>query len=103
VDETIVFHALSKENLRQIIDLQLKEVLKRLAERKITVHFTDAAKDLLADKGYDPAYGARPLKRAIQDMVLDELSLKIIEGEIKEGDDVEVSAKTDKITFKKSK
>ncbi len=103
VDETIVFHALSKDDLRQIVELQLKEVAKRLVERKITTEFTEAAKDLLAEKGYDPAYGARPLKRAIQDLVLDELSLKLIEGEINEGDKIEVSAKADKITFKKSK
>ncbi|MHB8831442.1 MAG: ATP-dependent chaperone ClpB [Patescibacteria group bacterium] len=103
VDETIVFHALSKDDLRQIVELQLQEVTKRLVERKITTEFTEAAKDLLAEKGYDPAYGARPLKRAIQDLVLDELSLKVIEGEINEGDKIEVSAKGDKITFKKSK
>lgn len=103
VDETIVFHALSKDDLRQIVELQLHEVTKRLVERKITTEFTEAAKDLLAEKGYDPAYGARPLKRAIQDLVLDELSLKVIEGEINEGDKIEVSAKGDKITFKKSK
>ncbi|MDD5725837.1 MAG: ATP-dependent chaperone ClpB, partial [Patescibacteria group bacterium] len=96
VDETIVFHALSKDDLRQIVELQLHEVTKRLVERKITTEFTEAAKDLLAEKGYDPAYGARPLKRAIQDLVLDELSLKVIEGEINEGDKIEVSAKGDK-------
>jgi ATP-dependent Clp protease ATP-binding subunit ClpB len=102
VDETIVFHALSKSDLRQIVDLQLKEVAHRLAERKITAEFTDQAKDLLAEKGYDPAYGARPLKRAIQDMVLDELSMKIIEDELHEGDHVEVTSKAGKIVIKKS-
>jgi len=102
VDETIVFHALSRQDLRQIVDLQLKEVAQRLAERKITAEFTDQAKDLLAEKGYDPAYGARPLKRAIQDMVLDGLSMKIIEDELHEGDRVEVTARNGKIVIKKT-
>ncbi|MFA6504402.1 MAG: ATP-dependent chaperone ClpB [Patescibacteria group bacterium] len=100
VDETIVFHALSKEDLREIVDLQLKDVVKRLEDKKITVNFSAESKDLLADKGYDPAYGARPLKRAIQDLILDELSLKIIEGEVKENDTVEVNVKSGKIDYK---
>lgn len=103
VDETIVFHALSKLDLRRIVELQLKDVAQRLQEKKILIDFNDAAKDLLAEKGYDPAYGARPLKRAIQDLVLDELSLKLIEGEIKENDKVEIGAKAGKIIIQKNR
>ncbi|MDD5437884.1 MAG: ATP-dependent chaperone ClpB [Patescibacteria group bacterium] len=102
IDEAIVFHALSKADLRSIVELQLKEVIARLQEKKITIEFSDAAKDLLVEKGYDPAYGARPLKRAIQDLILDELSFKLIESEIKEGDKVEISARMGKITTKKA-
>lgn len=101
VDETIVFHALTKPHLREIVDLQLSQVAQRLSERKITVAFTDAAKTLISSKGYDPSYGARPLKRAIQELVLDELSLRIIEGKLVEGDHVEIGARTEKITIKK--
>jgi ATP-dependent Clp protease ATP-binding subunit ClpA len=101
VDETIVFQALSKEDLTKIIDLQLQIVSERLATKRITLTFTAKAKELIAEKGYDPAYGARPLKRAIQDLVLDELALKIVEGAYGEGDAVTVDAKAGKITFKK--
>jgi len=85
--------------LKQIIELQLVEVAKRLSERKIEVVFTDKAKELISEKGYDPAYGARPLKRAIQDLILDELSLMIIEGKIQEGAKIQVDAKQNKIVI----
>ncbi len=100
VDEIVMFHSLTKENLEKIIDLQLAQVAKRLQEKKITLTFTDKAKALVTEKGYDPAYGARPLKRAIQDLILDELALKIVEGNIKEGDRVTVDTSRGKITFK---
>ncbi|MSR85668.1 ATP-dependent chaperone ClpB [Candidatus Uhrbacteria bacterium] len=100
VDETVIFHSLDKEELNQIVDLQLMQVKKRLAEKKITLSFTDKAKKLVADKGYDPSYGARPLKRAIQEFILDELALKIVEGKIKEGDEVTIDASKDKIVIK---
>ncbi len=99
IDATIVFNALSKDDLKQIIELQLVEVAKRLNERKVEVTFTDKAKELIAEKGYDPAYGARPLKRAIQDLILDELSLMIIEGKIQEGAKIQVDAKQNKIVI----
>ncbi len=99
IDATIVFNALSKDDLKQIIELQLVEVAKRLSERKIEVVFTDKAKELISEKGYDPAYGARPLKRAIQDLILDELSLMIIEGKIQEGAKIQVDAKQNKIVI----
>src|SRR6185295_15816908 len=74
VDEIIVFHALTREQMRSIIDIQLNNLMKRLADRKITVELTPAAKDQLIKNGYDPTYGARPLKRAIQREVLDQLA-----------------------------
>lgn len=104
VDETIIFHALSKQDLKSIVELQLNEVANRLKERKIEITFSDKAESLLIEKGYDPAYGARPLKRAIQDLILDELSLKIIEGKLNEGDKVLIDIKAGKIAIsKKSK
>lgn len=103
IDDIIVFHALSKEDLAKIVDLQISEVSRRLTERKITVAFTKTAKEFLSDKGYDPFYGARPLKRVIQDLVLDELSMQIIENKIENGDKVTIDAKDDKIKITKKR
>ncbi|OGF20401.1 ATP-dependent chaperone ClpB [Candidatus Falkowbacteria bacterium RBG_13_39_14] len=92
VDEIIVFHPLEREDLEKIVELQLAQVKERLAKRNIKINITDKVKDMLIKKGFDPVYGARPLKRAIQNVILDELALEIIEGHIKEGDKVEVGA-----------
>jgi ATP-dependent Clp protease ATP-binding subunit ClpB len=100
VDEIVMFQSLGKKDLAQIVDLQLAEVLKRLRAKKIDIEFTEKAKLLVAEKGYDPSYGARPLKRAIQDLILDELALKIVDGTVKEGDKVKVDASKDKIIIK---
>ncbi|MCE9585806.1 ATP-dependent chaperone ClpB [Candidatus Uhrbacteria bacterium] len=100
VDEIVMFQSLGKKDLTQIVDLQLAEVFKRLRAKKIDIEFTDKAKALVAEKGYDPSYGARPLKRAIQDLILDELALKIVDGTVKEGDKVKVDASKDKIVIK---
>ncbi len=100
VDEIVMFQSLEKKDLTQIVDLQLAEVLKRLRAKKIDIEFTEKAKTLVAEKGYDPSYGARPLKRAIQELILDELALKIVEGSIKEGDKIKVDASKDKIIIK---
>lgn len=100
VDEIVMFQALSKEQLTEIVDLQLQALTKRLHEKKITVTYTDKAKKLVAEKGYDPSFGARPLKRAIQDLILDELALKIVEGKINEGDKITVDATKEKIVIK---
>ncbi|QQR60580.1 ATP-dependent chaperone ClpB [Candidatus Uhrbacteria bacterium] len=100
VDEIVMFQSLGKKDLTQIVDLQLAEVLKRLRAKKIDIEFTEKAKALVAEKGYDPSYGARPLKRAIQDLILDELALKIVDGTVKEGDKVKVDASKDKIIIK---
>ncbi len=100
IDEIIIFHNLTEFDLAQIIDLQLAKVVNRLAEKKINLTISQPAKLLLANEGYDPVYGARPLQRVIQDKILDELSLEIIEGKIKEGQKVTVDAKNDKIILR---
>ena len=90
VDEIIVFHALSREEMRQIIDIQLRGLMKRLEDRKIRVELTDRAKDHLIAEGYDPIYGARPLKRAIQRQVLDPLAMRVLQGDFHEGDAIRI-------------
>ncbi|MFA5185492.1 MAG: ATP-dependent chaperone ClpB [Patescibacteria group bacterium] len=100
IDEIIMFKSLSQKDILQIVDIQLQAVTDRLKDKRITVEFTDKAKKLLAEKGYDPSYGARPLKRTIQDLVLDELALRIVEDKIKEGADVTVEAQKGEIVFK---
>jgi ATP-dependent Clp protease ATP-binding subunit ClpB len=101
IDEIIFFHALTREHLKRIIDIQIGALVKRLEERKIRVQLTDPAKELLIEEGFDPTYGARPLKRAIQRRVLDPLALRVLEGEFGEGDTVVVSASGDQLTFEK--
>ena len=92
VDDIIIFHPLGKEQLVKIIELRLEDVRRLLADRKISLELTDAAKELLFAQGYDPNFGARPLKRAIQKLVQDQLALKILDGEILNGDHVIVEA-----------
>jgi ATP-dependent Clp protease ATP-binding subunit ClpC len=99
IDEVIIFKPLTEEQIRQIVDLQIKEVQKRLADRKITVTLTDKAKDWLAKTGFDPTFGARPLKRTIQREVETPLSKKILQGEFKEGDEVKVDLSTEGLVF----
>jgi len=103
VDGIIVFHELSQEQLQKIVDLMAKDVAGRLAERKITLEISDKAKAWLARIGYDPTYGARPLRRAIERHLENPLSSKLLSGDFKEGDTVLVSLKGDKLTFKKKK
>ena len=90
IDEIVVFEPLGREEIRQIVDIQLKGLQKRLQERKLMVTLTDAARDYLANKGYDPTFGARPLKRLIQREVQDPLAMKLLSGEIHDGDTVEI-------------
>ncbi len=101
VDEIIFFHPLSREHMKQIIDIQLRGLMKRLEDRKIHVELTDAAKDFLVQEGYDPTYGARPLKRTIQRRVLDPLALRVLEGDFREGDHVAVDVGADGLIFSK--
>lgn len=100
LDEIVVFDSLSKEQLRKIVDLQLNRVSERLTERQISLKLTDQAKDHLADIGFDPAYGARPLKRAIQNELLDPLAQAILRGEVKENTTITIDLTDDKLTFK---
>jgi ATP-dependent Clp protease ATP-binding subunit ClpB len=105
VDDIIIFRPLGKEQLVKIIELRLEDVRHLLADRKISLELTDAAKDLLFSQGFDPNFGARPLKRAIQKLVQDALALKILDGEVLHGDHVIVDAdkKTGKMKFAVSK
>jgi ATP-dependent Clp protease ATP-binding subunit ClpB len=104
VDDIIVFRPLGKEQLVKIIELRLEDLRRLLADRKISLELTDAAKELLFTEGYDPNFGARPLKRAIQKLIQDPLALKILDGEVLHGDHVIVDAdkKTRKMVFKVS-
>jgi ATP-dependent Clp protease ATP-binding subunit ClpC len=95
LDDVIVFHPLSREHISQIVGILLKDVRKRLAEEELTLTLTDAATDFLVKQGYDEAYGARPLKRAIQKYIEDPLSEKILMGEFSRGDEIEVEVTPD--------
>ncbi len=101
IDEIIFFHALDRGHMKQIIDIQVAGLMKRLEERKIHVELSDKAKDQLVQEGYDPAYGARPLKRTIQRRVLDPLAMRVLEGSFTEGDTVVVDAGPDALSFVK--
>jgi ATP-dependent Clp protease ATP-binding subunit ClpB len=99
LDEIILFHRLKRAHMGAIVDIQLLRLKKLLADRKIEVVLTDEARSLLAEKGYDPAYGARPLKRVIQKSIQDPLAEEILAGRVKDGDTVEVGVASGKFTF----
>jgi ATP-dependent Clp protease ATP-binding subunit ClpB len=101
VDEIIFFHALGLEHMKEIIDIQVRGLLKRLEDRKIHVELTDAAKGYIVSEGYDPMFGARPLKRTIQRRVLDPLAMRVLEGEFREGDKIVVDVDGDGLKFDK--
>ena len=103
VDDIIIFNPLGKEQLARIIDLRLEDLRRLLADRNISLELTDRAKDLLFAEGYDVAYGARPLKRAIQRLIQDPLALKILDGEVLNGDHVIVDAERGKMLFRVSR
>ncbi|MEE9365605.1 MAG: ATP-dependent Clp protease ATP-binding subunit, partial [Dehalococcoidales bacterium] len=100
VDGVVVFHSLTKEQIRQIVDLMLASVTQQLQEKGITLEVTDVAKDFLGEKGYDEVYGARPLRRAIQDMVEDKLSEDLLRGKFQSGDAVVVDLEEDQIVVR---
>jgi len=100
LDEVTLFHRLGREHMAGIVDIQVKRLVKRLADRKITLDLEDAARDWLAKVGYDPVYGARPLKRAIQKYLQDMLAEAILDGTVKDGDTVTVSAGEDGLVLK---
>ncbi|TME14736.1 MAG: AAA family ATPase, partial [Chloroflexi bacterium] len=101
VDEVVVFRPLTKDQLARIVDIQLRRLEARLADRKLTLRVSDAARQLLAERGWDPVYGARPLKRTIQRLVQDPLAMALLEGRFAEGDRVEVDAREGEIVFQK--
>jgi ATP-dependent Clp protease ATP-binding subunit ClpB len=100
VDEIIMFHPLAKDHLKEIVDIQLERLQHRLAERHLQLQLTDAAKELLIEAGYDPVYGARPLRRTIQQKVLDPLALNVLAGEFHEGDVVIADVEGDNFVFR---
>ncbi len=100
IDGIVVFHALTPDHIRQIVDLMLREVWKELAEKTVKLEVTDAAKNLLCEKGYDPIFGARPLRRTIQDLVEDPLSEALLRGDFQAGDTVLVDCEDDKIVLR---
>ena len=102
IDEIIFFHALGLEHMKKIIDIQIRGLLKRLEDRKIHVELRDPAREFLVSEGYDPMYGARPLKRVIQRRVLDALALRVLEGEFKEGDRILVDVGENGLIFERA-
>ena len=99
IDDLVVFHPLGREHIRKIVDIQLAYLHERLADRDISIHLSDAARDKLADAGFDPVYGARPLKRAIQQQVENPLAQEILQGKFKPGDVIEVGVADDRLEF----
>ena len=99
VDDVVVFHPLSREHIRKIVDIQLGHLHDRLADRDMRLHLSEAARDKLAEAGFDPVYGARPLKRAIQQQVENPLAQEILQGKFKPGDVIEVGVDRDRLDF----
>jgi ATP-dependent Clp protease ATP-binding subunit ClpB len=99
VDDTILFHSLDEEQIAVIVDIQLARVEQRLAQQQLTLEVDQAAKKFLAKEGYDPQFGARPLKRSIQEHLLDPLAMKILDGEFKPGDRIKATAAAGQLVF----
>jgi ATP-dependent Clp protease ATP-binding subunit ClpB len=102
IDEIVVFRPLTKEQLGEIVELQLARLRDRLAQRRLSLELTDAAKELLTEAGWDPMYGARPLKRALQRLVENPLALRLLEGEFADGDTVRVDARDGELVFERA-
>jgi ATP-dependent Clp protease ATP-binding subunit ClpB len=100
IDETIIFKQLTREQITEIVDIQLAAVSERLAERRMSITLTNEARELIATLGYDPNFGARPLKRVIQKHILDPLALKLLSGDIREGEEVVVDVQDGRLTFR---
>jgi ATP-dependent Clp protease ATP-binding subunit ClpB len=101
LDEIIIFNSLGLAQIKRIVDIQIEILKERLKEKKIDLELTSKAKEFIADKGYSPEYGARPLKRAIQKLIINPLSVKLIAGEFKEQDVVLVDVENKNLVFKK--
>jgi ATP-dependent Clp protease ATP-binding subunit ClpB len=101
VDDVIIFQSLDESEIERIVDIQLEKLKNRLAQQQLTLEVDAVAKKLLASEGYDPQFGARPLKRAVQEHILNPLSMRLLEGEFKPGDKIKVSAKDGELVFEK--
>jgi ATP-dependent Clp protease ATP-binding subunit ClpB len=99
VDEIVIFNNLGRGEIKAIVDIQLRRLAKMLGERKISLEVTDEAKTFLAQNGYDPVYGARPLKRTIQKLIQDPLAMRILQGDFKDGDRVKVDSDGKQLVF----
>jgi ATP-dependent Clp protease ATP-binding subunit ClpB len=99
LDDVVPFHSLTREQLTEIVEVQVAQVIERVAERGVTLTLTDDARVLLGNLGYDPAYGARPLRRVIQKQLVDRLALALLRGEVRAGDSVTVDAKDGELTL----
>jgi ATP-dependent Clp protease ATP-binding subunit ClpB len=102
VDEIIIFQPLSRDQITKIVDIQLERLRKRLAERRISLELTPKAMEMIGDEGYDPTYGARPLKRVIQRRIQDSLAMAILDGKFREGDTVVVDAEDGNLVLRKA-
>ena len=102
IDDIILFHSLSEKELEVIVDIQLRGLEKRLAQQQLSLDVDKSARALLAKEGYDPQFGARPLKRTIQERLLDPLAMRLLNGEFKAGDQIKASAKGEELTFRKA-
>src|SRR5258708_1861135 len=102
IDEVIVFHQITRDQMKNIVDIQINRLRPRLAERHITLRLSDSAREQLADMGYDPQYGARPLKRVIQREVENRIARAILDGTVRDGDTVEIDAKGGKLVLEKT-
>jgi ATP-dependent Clp protease ATP-binding subunit ClpB len=100
IDEIILFHRLKREEMGAIVDIQLKRLISLLSERKITLDLDEDARNWLANKGYDPVYGARPLKRVIQKFVQDPLAEQILSGQVPDGSTVTITSGSDRLLFR---
>jgi ATP-dependent Clp protease ATP-binding subunit ClpB len=99
IDETVIFKSLSLDQIKEIVDIQLRWLRDLLRERNMAVEFTGAAREMIAREGFDPVYGARPLKRALQREVQNPLAVRILEGEFKDGDTILVDVENGVTTF----
>jgi ATP-dependent Clp protease ATP-binding subunit ClpB len=100
VDEIVIFNSLGPEEIKKIVDIQITSLSKRLEGNKIALTLTDRARGFLATTGFDPVYGARPLRRTIQHMIQDPLAVKILDGSIKDGDRVTVDVEKGQVVFR---
>ncbi|MDI6810536.1 MAG: AAA family ATPase, partial [archaeon] len=99
IDETVIFNPLGKNEIKKVVEIQLRYLQERLAEKKIAISASDGVKELIASKGFNPVFGARPVKRTIQRMLEDPLSMKILDGEFREGDTIKADVLDGTIVF----